>query len=192
MNKKLIVIILASMLLYLPGCGGGKNVPTRSFTRENTNLALIQTVAVLPFEGGGRAPRIRELTMTQVLATDTFDVVDKGRVDAILRREAIAPGAPLDSFTIRRLCESLNVDAVLLGSVEEFTDSRGSAIFSEVTMTLRIVDCESGVLLWQASGRGSGYSLSDRLFGMAPKDSFQVTMELLSELFATMQLVESE
>ena len=186
MNKKIIGIILAAMLLYLPGCGSGK-MPVESFTRENANLALIQRVAVFPFEGGGRAPRIRELTMTQLLATDIFDVVDKGRVDNILQQEAIPPTAPLDEFTIRRFGEALNVQAILLGSVEELNESRGNAVFTEITLTLRLIECETGQLLWQASGRGSGYSLADRLFGFAPKDSFQVTMDLLNELFATMQ-----
>jgi hypothetical protein len=185
MFKKIIGVILVSMLLVLPGCGMGK-APTTSFIRENTNLALIQTVAVLPFEGGGRAPRIRELTMTQLLATDIFDLVDKGRVDIFLRQEAITPGSPIDLFTLRRLGESLNVQAALFGSVEQVSESRGSAVFSEMTMTLRLIECETGVLLWQASGIGSGYSLADRLFGFAPKDSFQVTLELLDELFATM------
>ena len=185
MFKKIIGIILASMILVLTGCGMGKT-PTTSFIRENSNLALIQTVAVLPFEGGGRSPRIRELTMTQLLATDIFDLVDKGRVDIFLRQEAITPGAPIDLFTLRRMGESLNVQAALFGSVEQISESRGSAVFSEMTMTLRLIECETGVLLWQASGIGSGYSLADRLFGFAPKDSFQVTLELLDELFATM------
>lgn len=186
MNRAIVVILLLGVLIYVPGCGGNQT-PTRHFIRENSNLGLIQNVAVLPFEGGGRAQRIRELTMTQVLATGTFDLVDKGRIDSTLQREAITPGAPLDSFTIRRLCESLSVDAVLLGSVEAMTESRGNAVFPEITMTMRIVDCETGLLLWQASGRGSGYSLSDRLFGMAPKDTFQVIMDLLSEMLATIQ-----
>ena len=142
---------------------------------------------MLPFEGGGRAPRIRELTMTQLLATDLFDVVDKGRVDNILAQEAIAPTAPLDTFTIRRLGETLDVQAVLLGSVEQLGQSRGNAVFNEITMTMRLIETETGQLLWQASGRGSGYSLADRLFGFAPKDSFEVTMELLNKLFATMR-----
>ena len=186
MDKKIIGIILTAMLLYLPGCGGSK-IPTQSFIRQNTDLALIQNVAVLPFEGGGRAPRIRELTMTQLLALDIFDLVDKGRVDIFLQQEALPPAAPIDLFTIRRLGETLNVQAVLLGSVEESTGSRGNAAYSEIIMTLRLIDCETGSLLWQASGRGSGYSLTDRLFGFAPKDSFQVTLELLDELFATMR-----
>jgi len=185
MRKKLIAVIISAMILSLSGCGSGSS--SKAFLRENTSLAYIQTVAVLPFEGGGNAPRIREFTMTQVLASGLFDVVDKGRVDNLLQQEAIAAAAPLDAATIRRLGQRLNVQAFILGSVKQDTDSRGSASFTQVTMTLRLVDSETGTLLWQASGRGSGYSLADRLFGMAPKDSFQVTMDLLKDLFATIQ-----
>jgi hypothetical protein len=114
-------------------------------------------------------------------------LVDKGHVDIFLRQESIAPGAPLDAFTVRRLGESLKVEAVLMGAVEEATGARGSATFPEITMTLRLVDCETGLLLWQATGRGSGYSTADRLFGFAPKDNFIVAIELLEKLFATMK-----
>jgi len=161
--------------------------PIESFIRENTDLALIRKVAVMPFEGGGRSSRIRELTMTQLLANNIFDVVDKGIVDQFMRQEAINPGAPLDIFTLRRLGESLDVAVVLLGSVEEINNSRGTSNYVEMTMTLRLVECETGQVLWQASGMNSGYSVSDRLFGMAPKDNFQITMDLLYDLFATLQ-----
>jgi hypothetical protein len=185
MYKKIVGIILAWTFLALGGCAG--RMSTKSFVRENTDISLVRKVAVLPFEGGGRSPRIRELTMTQLLDAGIFDLVDKGHVDIFLRQESIAPGAPLDAFTIRRLGESLKVEAVLMGAVEEATGSRGSASFPEITMTLRLVDCETGLLLWQATGRGSGYSTADRLFGFAPKDNFIVSIELLEKLFATMK-----
>jgi Peptidoglycan-synthase activator LpoB len=183
MSKNLLVVILSLMLLSLSGCGSGSS--SKVFLRENTSLAYIQTVAVLPFEGGGNAPRIREFTMTQVLASGLFDVVDKGRVDNLLQQEALNDGTPLDAATLRRLGQRLNVQAFILGSVQQVTSTRGSAAFPEITMTLRLIDSETDSLLWQASGRGSGYSVADRLFGMAPKDSFEVTMDLLSDLFAT-------
>lgn len=186
MHRRLVGMFLLSIFFFLPACSVGTGSVTEAFNREGTSLAYIKTVAVLPFDGGGRAPRIREFTMTQLLASGLFDVVDKGRVDNLLKQEAIKDNSPLDAATIRRLGQRLKVQAFILGSVEETTESRGSATFPEITMTLRLIDCETGTLLWQASGRGSGYSLTDRLFGFAPKDSFQVTMQLLSDLFSTM------
>jgi TolB-like protein len=186
MVKKIFGISMLGMLLTLTGCGGGN---LNSYMRKDASLAGIQTVAVLPFEnhGGNGAPRIREFTMTQVLATGMFDVLDKGRVDAALKDEAIDPGTPIDAVTLRRLGQRLKVQAFFLGSVEETTESRGNASYPEITITLRLIDSETGTLLWQASGRGSGYSLSDRLFGMAPNDSYQVAMNLLSNMLETIK-----
>jgi len=186
MTKKIIGTFLLCTLLALSGCFSG-SPPIESYVRENTNLSLIRKIAVLPFEGAGRASRIRELAITQLLANNLFDVVDKGLVDNFMNQEAINVGTPLDTFTLRRLGESLDVKAVMLGSVEEITQSRGSASYPEITLTLRIVSCETGQVLWQASGMGSGYSVADRLFGMAPKDVFQVTLDLLYDLTATIQ-----
>lgn len=184
MCQKIVGIILAGLLLCLPGCGSTSI--TKSFLREGAGLAHIKTVAVLPFEGGDSAQRIREFAMTEILSSGIFDVVDKGRVDNLLRQEAIVGAAPLDAATIKRLGQRLNVQGFILGSVQQASESRGRASFLEITITMRLIDCETGTLVWQASGRGSGYSWTDRLLGMAPKDSFQVTMQLLNDLFATM------
>ena len=186
MRKKLLVAFLLAGMVFLSGCGGQPSL-TQSYMRENASLAYIKTVAVLPFEGSDRAPRIRELTTTQLLASGLVDVIDKGRVDAFLQQEAIAPEAALDNFTIKRMGESLQVNAILRGSVEQIEGVRGNSTFAEMIITLRLIDTETGLLLWQASGRGTGYSLADRLFGFAPKDSFTVTLNLLDALFATMR-----
>ena len=186
MKIKLIVAVLLGGVVFLSGCGGSPSL-TQSYMRENASLSYIQTVAVLPFEGGKRAPRIRELTTTQLLASGLVDVIDKGRVDSFLQQEAISPDEALDNFTIKRMGESLQIDAILRGSVEQTEGVRGNSTFTEMIITLRLIDTETGLLLWQASGRGSGYSLLDRMFGFAPKDSFTVTLDLLNALFATMR-----
>jgi TolB-like protein len=184
MNKKNLGFMLTALFLLLPGCAGSV---TKSYMREGASLAYIQTIAVLPFEGSSRAPRIREFAMTQVLASKMFDVVDKGRVDGFLQEEAISTVDRIDAATIRRMGQRLQVQAFIFGSVEQESQQRGNANFSEITMTMRLIDSETGAILWAASGRGSGYSLADRLFGMAPRDHFQVTMKLLNDMFATMR-----
>jgi TolB-like protein len=187
MHQVFLTMLLCGMILLLTGCGSG--VATKSFMREGASLAHIERVVVLPYEnlGGGGEKRIREITMTQLLASGMFDVVDKGRVDSVLRDEALAPETPFDEATLRRLGQRLNAQAFILGSVESSTESRGSSSYPEIVMTLRLIDSETGTLLWQASGRGSGYTLSDRLFGFAPKNSFQVTLELLTRLLKTLR-----
>jgi TolB-like protein len=184
------LITLMLLLVTLAGCGS-RQLTQESFMREGVSLASIETIAMLPLEnlGGGAGPaeRVREITMTQVLASGLFDVLDKGRVDSTLRAEALAPDAPIETATLRRLGQRLGVQAFLLGSVEQSMESRGAAAYPEISLTLRLVDSESGLVLWQASGRGSGYSLRDRLFGLAPRNSFQVTLELVNRMLRTMR-----
>jgi len=71
--------------------------------------------------------------------------------------------------------------------VEQGTESLGASVYPEVNLTLRLLDAETGTLIWQATGRGSGYSLLDRLFGLAPKNHFQVTLELLERMLRTIK-----
>jgi len=193
MQKKIAGLLLLFMLVSLAGCGGG--IQTKSFLRETTDFSYIQTVAVLPFEnlGPGGVPtaqRIREITITQVLASGLFDVVDRSRVDSMLKEEAIDPGAAaaIDTLTLTRLGKRLGVQAFLVGSVEQVAEARtGSAVYPETTLTLRLIDVEAGNILWQATGRGSGYSLLDRMFGVAPKDSFRITLNLISRMLRTIR-----
>lgn len=193
MQKKIAGLILVLALSFLWGCSS--HSLTKSFLREDVNIGYIQTIAVLPFEnlgpgGPATAQRIREITITQVLVSGLFDVVDRGRVDSMLREEAIDPGAAaaIDNLTLKRLGQRLGVQAFLLGSVEQVSDARtGTAVYPETTITLRLVDIEAGNVLWQATGRGSGYSLLDRMFGVAPKDSFRVTLDLITRMLNTIR-----
>lgn len=189
MRKTITGLILMCSILTLSGCGSGSM--TKAFLREGATFSHIQTVAVLPLEnlGGsaGAAQRTREIITMQVLTSGLFDVVDKGRVDSVMRDEVIEPGTPLDPATLRRLGQRLGVQGFLLGSVEQGTESRGAAVYPEINLTLRLLDAETGTLIWQSTGRGSGYSLAARLFGLTPKNHFQVTLDLLSRMLKTIR-----
>lgn len=189
MQRTIAGLLVLSSLLALSGCGSGSM--TKAYLREGATFSHIQTVAVLPFEnlggGAGAAQRTREITMTQVLTSGLFDVADKGRVDSLMRDEVIEPGTPLDEATLRRLGQRLGVQGFIVGSVEQGTETRGSAVYPEVNLTLRLLDTETGTLIWQATGRGSGYALADRLFGLTPKNHFEVTFELLNRMLNTIK-----
>lgn len=175
---------MAAAVLFLWGCGAPQ--VQQAFLRETVDLSYVRTIAVLPFEGANSEP-VREIAITEVLALGIFDVLDKGRVDSALRDEAVQRGTPLDPQTLRRLGQRLKVQAFLLGSVlQESAGTGASAAYPVITLTLRLVDSESNVLLWQASGRESGYSLMDRLFGLGASSSFEITLGLLERLLVTL------
>lgn len=182
--------LLICLLLPLSFQGCGINASKEFFLRDQVDIAYIKRIAVLPFENNTKdnfvAPRARDLASTQILSQRIFDVVDKGQVDSALREEAIKPGTPLDDLTIKRLGQRLNVQALLLGSVDHAGEQhKGASSFSELSLTMRLIDSKTALLLWQTSGSGSGYSVVDRLFGLNPKDAFEVTMGLIDHLLSS-------
>ncbi len=188
MGTRHLQLTIFCALFLLCGCAS-KNA-AHSFLREEVDLGYVQRIAVLPFENNTKeeyaAERTRDLTITQVLSQKIFDVVDKGQTDSVLHEEAIDPGKPIDNLTLKRLGQRLNVQAFLMGSIDHIDASRvGGASFPEISLTFRLIDSKNALLLWQASGHGSGYSTLDRLFGLNPKDTFQVTMDLIDNLLAS-------
>jgi TolB-like protein len=190
LTKKYAVLLVCFMLFPLFGCAGTSG--PQVFMRPEFNKEYVRKVAVLPFEDivgePNIAERCRQITITQILSSGLFDVVDKMQVDSVLRQEAIPPGTPISASSLRRLGQLLDVQAFLIGSLDEAAeDQKGAAIFLQISMTMRLIDAESGLVLWQASGRNSGYSWWDRLFGLGGEDSFQVTLGLVRNLLGTIR-----
>jgi len=173
----------------LQGCAGTDSVQ-QTFVRENVDLGYITRVAVLPFENNTQddfaAQRIRDITATRILAMGIFDVVDRGVVDSGLREMAIDKDTPLDVPVVKRLGQRLGVQAFVYGTVNSIGENRqGSFTYPQVALTLELIDSESAQVLWRNSDTNSGYSLADRLFGLAPLDAFQITVNLLNSMLAT-------
>jgi hypothetical protein len=184
-NNILTGTFMLFVILGITGCGS--KATSDSFIREDVDLGYIERVAVLPLENHSddkyAAKRVRNVINTQILAMGLFDTVEQGLVDSVLLREAIEQNAPIDQLTLKRLGQRLKVQAFVMGAVDQAGDvRRGANTFPEIAMTIRLLEAESGRILWQASGYRNGESLSRRLFGMAAIDSYQVALHLTRDL----------
>jgi len=182
-------LIMLALLLFLSGCSI-KDQARTVYIREGVDLTYINKVAVLPFTNNTKdefsAQRIRDITSTQILAMGIFDVVNRGVVDNALRELAIDEDTPLDRQLTKKLGQRLGVQGLILGTVNDVGEARrGSFNYTQVSLTLELIDTDSALVLWRDSDHLSGYSLTDRLFGLDPLDRFQVTLELLQKILAT-------
>ncbi len=185
---KRIFLILLLLAIGMAGCAGKGSL--ESFSRENIDIGFVRTIAVLPLENNSKdeyAPeRVRNIAMTRVLGRGLFDVVDKGVVDSLLHEEAIDPGKPMDRQALRRIGQRLNIQAVMLGTIDLANEGRkGAVVYPELSITLRLLEVESGLVIWQASGHGSGDSAWRRLFGLAAVGSYDITLTLVDDLLST-------
>ena len=189
-KKTFCVLLLMGVSLGLAGCGFPFMGKSKAFVRENVDFGFVQKIAVLPVENNSKdefAPElVRDITITRILAMKLFDVTDKGLVDSFLREEAIDPGKPLDVSTIKRLGQKLNVQSLLLTTLDIAADSRkGTMSYPEVSVTLRLLEVETGLVIWQAGGHQSGDSFLRRLFGLGGRDKYQVTLSLVDNILHT-------
>lgn len=187
MMKKIIILLLLTAFSQI-GCSGKQHL--ESFNRANIDIGYVKTIAVLPFANNSQdefAPeRVRNITITQILADELFDIVDKGVVDSHLRDEAIQPDQPLNKQDLNRIGQRLNVQAVLLGTIDIAKDERRGAVsFPELSVTLRLLEVESGLIIWQASGNENGDSTWRRLFGIEAINSFEVSLNLINTMLDT-------
>lgn len=190
MRNAITLIWLILVILWVGGCASKKDSTLDYFLREDVDIGFVQRIAILPFENNSddvfAAKRSREIAITEVLSGGLFDTVDKGIVDSVFLEEAIVPGSPIDTISLKQLGQRMNVQALMLGSVDSAgRGGRGAVSFDEITMTLRLVESRSGIILWQASGHETGDSLLLRLFGMNAVDNYVVTSRLMKRLLAT-------
>jgi TolB-like protein len=176
MRKLVLLGCILFCWLILAGCGS--KTSAKVFTRQDVDYSFIERIAVMPFENnsGDRyaAVRARNVTITQVLELGLYDTVEKILVDNVLYEEGVQ-GSAFDPLTLKRIGQRLLVQAVLLGNV----DHVGGNIMA---LTLRLVEVNSGLILWQTSGRTSTESFSRDLVGVRGDDSYMVTLKLVRKL----------
>lgn len=182
--KNLLIVLTA--LIFISGCDVKKPAESAVFLREDLDLSSITRVAVLPFDylTGGKfnARRVQEIFISELIASNKFEVVDKGTVDATLRQMAIKTGNPLTGSVLKILAKKLEVNAFLSGTVNK-VEGRGwgPPPYPEISLTLHLIDADTAKVIWRSTAYRNAYS-DNRMFNLDPKIKFEVTRKLLRDM----------
>lgn len=182
---------VAISLLFLMICGCGGKFDSQVYLRENIDLGAISRIAVIPFQNFTSdvyvAERTRDIATTQLLTLGIADVVDRGLVDSVMAEEVVDPKLPIDQINMKRLGQRLNVQAFLLGSIDLAGEKRtGAASYPVLGATLRLVDVQTGAVIWQSSGRWTSETVAGRILGITPTDDFHVSLKLLQKMLRSL------
>ncbi|MDD3620417.1 MAG: DUF799 family lipoprotein [Desulfobulbaceae bacterium] len=189
MNRKIQLLATAIMcvhLVFLAGCAAKEEQKT-TFFNELVDFASIQTVAVMPFQNftnSQEAPeRVRDVFMGMLLATEAVYVLPPGEVQrAISRVGVVNPAAP-STDEIKALAGILGVDVVVTGAVREYQLVRsGASTANIISLSLQMIETETGSIIWSASSTKGGITLVDRMLGGGGEPMNDVTMESVNDL----------
>lgn len=179
---KVIAIVIVSISLM--GCAPKiYNV----YHDPDMDFSAIETVAVLPFTNlsGNReaAERVRDVLINLLLSNGSIYVIPVGEAARGVSRLGIKGEAALSPEEMMKLAGIIKVDAVITGVLREYGETRsGSASANVISLSLQMVETETGRVVWTASSTKGGIRFVDRLLGGGGKPMNQVTEEAVKDV----------
>jgi polysaccharide biosynthesis protein PelC len=176
-------IISIGVFLTLSGCATTGTV----YKDLNMDFGLIQTIAVMPFANLSRdalaGDRVRDVFMTMLQSTGAVYVVPPGEVARGINRAGITnPSAPTPEEVVR-FTGNVKADVIILGTVREYGDVRsGTTIANAISMSLMMMEGQTGKVVWTASSTKGGIGTTDRLFGGGGEQMNRVTEKAIDDL----------
>jgi len=150
--------------VFFCACAG---TPTRTYVHPEADFKAYQRVAVLPFgnltDEEYAGPRVTNIFVTEFLIISDMEIVEPNLALSALSNLA-QPVRPDDDFalglpleTLRALGEEVGAQAVLVGTVDDYTDVRiGAETFPVVALSVRLLDAETGTVIWRAAKQARG------------------------------------
>lgn len=149
-------LLLACLLLAVTACARSNR--TEYFAAEG--LAAPRTAAVLPLVNLTPQPQAGRIA-GDVLAGELYGVAGLRFIERTAMQEALRNGEDdlehvMDISVAQALGRKLGVQAVIYGSVTEFAYRRGLDQNPVVGLTVRMLDVDSGTVLWAATVSRTG------------------------------------
>ncbi len=121
-----------------------------------------RTMAVMPFVDAvaaqGSGSRVAGIVTTLLLDLD-INMVERAELDEVFK-EQIVQLQYADDADVLRVGKLVGAQAIVLGEVQQWERAEGDQI-SRVSLVLRMIDVESGVVLFNGEGHGSDATADD-------------------------------
>jgi len=181
--RRRFAVMLA--LIGLGGCAVRESAVT--YHDPNMDFSVLQTVAVMPFVNltptSQAADRTRDVFMTMLQATGALYVLPPGEIARGISRASIPDPSKPTPEQVVQLADLVGADAVITGTVREYGEVRsGTSTANVISISMQMLETETGRVVWSASSTKGGIDASDRLFGGGGKPMNVVTQDAMKDL----------
>jgi hypothetical protein len=180
-------VALLGFLVALAGCAGSG----ASFVNPAVDFSHIRRCAVLPFQNltddSFADERLQSIFLMELLDRGSLAVVDLEETASTMRAQRLVPGSTLTPEQIVSLGEALEVEAVFLGSVEEYgLVSRSRRPASSLTAVFSMAETETGNIIWRSQVHADGSSFWKKIFGGESASQFDVSRKAVRKALGTL------
>lgn len=184
MKSVALKVLAGLMAMLLAGCAAA---PHDTFRETNMDFGAVRTVAVLPFGNLTRdntaSERVRDVFATMLLATGGVYALPSGEVARGLVRAGIANQAAPSVEEAVKLGGLLKADALITGVVREYGEVRAAtATANAISVSMQMVETQTGRVVWTASATAGGIGMTDRMFGGGGRPMNEITEKAVSEI----------
>lgn len=184
--KSVTLTLMLFALLCFSGCAS----TSVRYINPAANFSYLKKVAVLPFNNLSddryAGEKVRSSLTVELMSRLLFDVVEQGEVSKVLaviiRQEGYEEGraVQVDKETLNLIGEKLGVQAVVLGSVDDYSGTRAGTS-GLVAVSIRMLDTGSGTILWQVKVIERGASFWRRIVGVEEIDATLLTRQAVKK-----------
>jgi hypothetical protein len=176
-------ILFFSIVFSLMACTAASGI----YRDPNMDFGTIQTIAVLPFVSLARdnvvAERVRDVFINKLLSTGGVYVLPVGEVArGVVRTEIISPATP-SAEEVVKLASIIKAQAVITGVLKEYGEVRsGASSANVISLSLQMMEIQTGRVVWSASATKGGITIWDRLFGGGGQPMNRITEKAVNDL----------
>lgn len=189
LSKKYLLLFMFLTLFIVSGCHS--RVPYNYYINPDIDLSFFKRVAVMPLDNmtndkyAGEV--VRNVLVNELLASGLVEVVMPGEVMAAVNELDIQNISSLNARQINALGKVLNVEAVIMGSVEKYGEIRsGNVSAPEVAISLMMADIGTGNVIWSVNINAGGAEFMARHFGARSKTMSETVITVVREAISTL------
>ena len=186
------IIILSALFIVLTGCAANevkKEEPVKK--SEFKPIGPKKRIGVMAFEnktkyGERLGSAAADILITEIAKTNRFIVVERERLDKLMKEEELGMLGITDPKTATRLGKILGLNAIVVGSITQFgVKTTGSDYLvtqsktqiAEATVDIRLVDIDTGQALYADSGEGIAKRTVGEVLGLGTRGGYDETLE---------------
>lgn len=145
---------LLAALVATTGC----SAPVREYTHPDADMSFYSRVGVIPFKSLCADPlagqKFTGEFTTALLSAGVFEIIDPGVFSTFLS-QATGSRQPEDALTVdqlKKIAEVAGVQGIFVGNVSQYEMmSTSSGSFPVITVEARLVDLNTGNVVWKVS-----------------------------------------
>lgn len=190
---------IAVAALTLASCAPGTKIRQKNTTTVKETEKVVskytgpkRRIGIVSFENKAPYAQARigntatDILITELVKSGKFIVVERDKMDRILDEQKLGQTGAIDPATAAKVGKVLGLNAIVTGSISQFgvksegkdflvTQSKQQIV--ECSVDIRVVDAETGQVLYADSGKGVARKASGKVLGMGNQSKYDETLE---------------